>query len=372
MNRYAKNFSVNFRNLRKTKNLTQKQIAESLGFSEKTVSKWECGACVPDIEVLFGIADIFQTNIESLFGDEKMYLLGIDGGGTKTALLLQDTEGNTIRTYKTDACNPMDIGFEEAKKILKDGIYKVCEDIPLSSVCAFAGIAGGSVADMKEKLEEFFIGLGFYSFENDSDNRNIIAAGLGNDDGITVILGTGVCVYIQKNKTHKRVSGWGYLIDNGGSGYNLGRDALNAYFCAYDKSGNETLLTNEIDKIYSGGQAKLMGYIYSGGKKTIASFAPAVFSAFEKGDAIAEEILRRNAGEVVRFIQAAAKEFEKKEIPVVFAGGLTKQKCFVEYITKEFENSDKEFTFKILDREPVEGAVILAKEVYDKKEKNNA
>ena len=367
MTEYTKNFSSNLRNIRKKRNMTQKQLAELLGYSEKTVSKWERGACVPDIDVLFGIAKVFQMSIENLFSDKKIYFLGIDGGGTKTTLALADFDGNIIRTHKTGSCNPMDIGLDEAKKILKDGIYKICDDIPLSSVYAFAGIAGGTVADMKEKLEEFFRGFGVRSFIYDSDNRSISAAGLGKNDGMTVILGTGICVNTQVNKKHKRTAGWGYLIDNGGSGYNLGRDALNAYFCAFDKTGQETLLTDEIDKIYPGGVQKILGYIYEGGKKAIAAFAPAVFLALEKGDKVAENILERNTEEVARFIKTAAKDFDSRQIPVVLAGGLTKHSHIIDYIKKALHN-DEQFDIKILDRDPVCGAVMLARQLVDIKE----
>lgn len=364
MNKYTEKFSTNLRRIRKSRNLTQRQLCELLGYSEKTVSKWECGTCIPDIDVLFSIANIFQISIENLFSDNKIYFLGIDGGGTKTALALADVDGNIIRTQITSSCNPIDIGFDEAKKILRDGIYKICGDIPFSSIYAFAGIAGGTTANMKEKFEEFFREFGFCSFINDSDNRNIIAAGLGNADGMTVILGTGVCVYTQINNKHKRTAGWGYLIDNGGSGYNLGRDALNAYFCAFDKTGPKTLLTDEINKMYPGGVQELMAYIYAGGKKAIASFAPTVFSALERGDKIADNILKRNTEEVARFIKTAAKDFNDRQIPVVLAGGLTKQHHIIDYIKKALDNSEQ-FDIKIMDCEPIYGAVMLAKQLYD-------
>lgn len=367
MTKYAENFSSNLKSIRKKKNLTQKQLAKLLGFSEKTVSKWECGAYIPEIDVLFDIAKVFQMSIENLFSNKKIYFLGIDGGGTKTDFALADIDGNIIRTHKTSSCNPIDIGIDEAKKILKDGIYKICDDIPFSSVYTFAGIAGGTTADMKEKLKEFFDEFEFCAFLNDSDNRNIIATGLGTADGMTVILGTGVCVYTQINKKHKRTAGWGYLIDNGGSGYNLGRDALNAYFCAYDKTGDKTLLTYEIDKMYPGGPQKIMGYIYEGGKRAIASFAPAVFLALEKGDEIADNILKRNTEEVARFIKTAANDFQANQIPVVLSGGLTKQAYVIDYIKQALHN-DERLCLKILDREPVYGAVMMAQQLADTKE----
>ncbi len=359
MTDYTKNFSLNLRDLRIQKGLTQKEVADLLQYSEKTVSKWECGACIPDIDVLFKLANIFKVSIENLFADSKIYFLGIDGGGTKTALALADEDGNIIRTLKTEGCNPVDIGIDRVKVILKDAIYEICKDISLSSVYCFAGIAGGTSADMQPKIKEIFEEFGFKAFANDSDNKNIIESGLGDADGMTVIMGTGVCVFKQINKQHSRIAGWGYFIDNGGSGYNLGRDALNAYFTAYDKTGEDTLITEEIDKIYPGGPQKLIGYIYNGGKKVVASFAPAVFSALEKGDRVAERILKQNTDEVVKFIETAAKDFGDGKIPVVLAGGITSQKCVVDNIKNSLTNAHR-YDIKALDKEPVYGAVNLA------------
>ena len=291
------------------------------------------------------------------------FYLGIDGGGTKTALALSNSTGEIIRTLRTDNCNPVDIGFEKATEILRDAIYEICSDIPFPSIYTFAGIAGGTTADMKERFYNFFSKFNFAAFSNDSDNRNIIAAGLGKRDGMTLILGTGICAFIQKDNTHTKVAGWGYFIDNGGSGYNLGRDALNAYFCAFDTSGEKTLLTEEIDKIYPGGPQKLIGYIYNGGKKVVASFAPAVFEAIKKGDKIAKEILKSNMRQAAHIVETAAKKFDNnKKIPVILAGGLTKQSMVVELLKNSLENIEK-YEIDILSIEPVYGAVMLAQEL---------
>ena len=126
-------------------------------------------------------------------------------------------------------------------------------------------------------------------------------------------------------------------------------------------------MTDEIDKMYPGGPQKIMGYIYEGGKKAIASFAPAVFLALEKGDEIADNILKRNTEEVARFIKTAAKDFHSEQIPVVLAGGLTKQSQVIDYIKKAL-NNDERFCLKIMDCEPVYGAVMLAQQLANIKE----
>ena len=365
MSDFNKKFAVNLKLLRKQRRLTQKAFAELVDYSAKTVSKWECGASIPPVETLFKIASILKVSVDDLFKTKSVYYLGIDGGGTKTALALANAEGEIIRTLKTDTCNPVDIGFDKAADILRNAIYEICEDIAFSSVYMYAGIAGGTTADMKQKFRDFFSEFNFAVFENDTDNRNIIAAGLGNNDGMTLILGTGICAFVQKNNEYTKVAGWGYLIDKGGSGYNLGRDALDAYFCALDSSGEETLLTEEIDAIFPGGAQKLMGYIYSGGKKAVASFAPAIFEAVKKGDKVAEEILKRNMRQAAHIVEVAAKKLDDdKKIPVILAGGLTKQDLVIELLRASLDNIEK-YEIEILGTEPVYGAIKLARQLKE-------
>lgn len=358
-----KKFSANLKQLRKKQKLTQKEFADLAGYSEKTVSKWECGLSVPPIETLFTIASILKVSIDELFKTNAVYYLGIDGGGTKTTFALANSDGEIIRIVWGDTCNPVDIGFENATNVLRNGIYEVCRDVPFSSIYAFAGIAGGTAADMKEKFREFFSTFHFAAFNNGSDNANIIAAGLGKNDGMTLILGTGICAFVQKNAVYARVAGWGYLIDKGGSGYNLGRDALDAYFCALDGSGEQTLLTEEIEALYPNDPQKLLGYIYEGGKKVIASFAPAVFNAVQKGDRIAEEILKRNMSWAAHIIETAAKKLDRNtKIPVILAGGLTNQKLVVDLLKSSLANPEK-YEIKVLSEDPVCGALMLAQQL---------
>ena len=251
MKNYEKIFSKNLKNLRKTFHISQKQLADDLGYSEKTISKWEAAAGLPNIATAYEIAKIFRVSIDDLFNHEhQICFLGIDGGGTKTELVLTDSNQKVIRTLLVEGCNPMDIGMEETKRILREAIWKVCEDIPYASISMFAGIAGGTTGHMKSELNRFFKDFKFYSYANDSDNLNIISAGLGKKDGIILILGTGVCAYTQVKGEHIRTAGWGYLIDNGGSAYNIGRDGLNAYYCEKDKTGAKTLLTDIIESSY--------------------------------------------------------------------------------------------------------------------------
>ncbi len=60
----------NLTELRKSKNMTQADLAERLNYSDKAVSKWERAESVPDIAVLKSIADIFSVTVDYLITEE--------------------------------------------------------------------------------------------------------------------------------------------------------------------------------------------------------------------------------------------------------------------------------------------------------------
>ncbi len=365
MRNYAKNLSKNLRRLRVAAGMTQKELADAVGYSEKTVSKWECASGIPDIGTLYEVAAILKVSLDTLFSDEQLYLLAIDGGGTKTALLLTDRDKRILREYRTDSCNPMDIGLQESKKRLREAIYEITEGIALSNVIAYAGIAGGTSGGMKDAFCSFFSEFGFKAFENDSDNQNIVAAGLGTGNGISVIMGTGICAYAQRDGKQTRAAGWGYLFDDGGCAYNVGRDGLAAHFRFLDGMAPATLITEELYRteplLREGARDTLgfLGTLYDGGKKKLASYAPMVYRAADRGDAVACEIVRRNVAYAARVIEAASVGFTDTEIPVVLAGGLTKEETLIPYLKEALANGDR-YRISVLSCEPVTGALSMA------------
>lgn len=363
MTNYEKRFAVNLRRLRKAAGLTQAELGRAIGYSEKTVSKWECASGIPDIDGLFALSGKLYVSIEELFRDEdEVYFLGIDGGGTKTAMLLADSSGNVIRRLYTDCCNPVDIGMEKCEQVLRKGIYEICEDVSLSSVVAFAGIAGGTA--MKAQLHEFFKTIPLRMFNCDSDNCNFMEAGFGDGDGITLILGTGICAWSRCGKKISRTAGWGYLINEGGSAYDIGQDALKAYFAAVDGCGETGILTQRIGMFFPKDDQALLRQVYKGGKKWIASLAPMAFQAAQEGDRTAEHIVQRNMTVAANVIETAGKNFPVGPVRVVIAGGLTNQPCVLEYLRKALRAPHR-YQLSVLEVEPVTGAVTLAQKLWD-------
>lgn len=375
LNRTIK-FAENLKYYRTKYNLTQKQLAEQIGYTEKSVSQWERGNALPTMEIFLKLAQVFKISLDELMFEKTSgyYFLGIDGGGTKTAFKLVDENNNLIsKTYKGSS-NPNDVGMENAVAVLKEGINEVCGGILYSKITMFAGLSGGGLTgDNNKRLSRFFSKFGFYSFENGSDIENLVA--LSNyDKCVLVIMGTGFIVYALNGDVKQRISGWGQFFDDGGSGYTLGRDAITAVLCASDGSGEKTVLTNLLEERLGETAQMHLARFYEAGKKYIADFSQLVFVAAKKDDKVANEILEKNMCFVANKIDTAVKFLKENSqgqtIPVLFSGGISKESDVLfplieKHITQGniiLENTKKEL---------VEGAVIKAQRLFKEKENKN-
>ena len=207
--------------------------------------------------------------------------------------------------------------------------------------------------------------FGFFAFASGSDIENIAALS-GFQTGILVIMGTGFVVYALSGAEKTKVAGWGQFFDDGGCGYTLSRDAIAATLSAEDGSGAPTLLTDLFAERLGESPAAHLAKFYQGGKRYIAEFADLVFKAAEQDDAIAKEILERNAAFVAEKITAARKHLpgSTENIPVLFAGGISKQHQILFPLIKKHLH---ECQLMRLESEPVNGAVAKAKALFAEK-----
>ena len=356
------NFARNLRTFRKNAGLTQKTLGAGIGYSEKAVSKWESGV-LPPAAALVKIADALQISVDELLVAEQQpqYFLGIDGGATKTEFVLTDTAGNVICRHFEGSCNPVDIGMEAAQKALDAGIRATCKGVPMRKISMFAGISGGISGNNKEIFHDFFAKFPFARFDNGSDAQLIVAAGLGEDDGIAVIMGTGSVAFVQKNGIMHRVGGLGYLFDNGGNGYCIGRDVIRASLTAEDGTGEETVLHRlATEKIGKASSMAALSDFYALGKRGIASFAPLAFAAADMGDGVAKKILRRNMKEIAELLATGRKMLGVKQVKAVFVGGLTNRwDILLPEILDQLPENEK-YDLSVYAGRAVNGALALA------------
>ena len=368
MTNYSNLFAENLRRLRKHHKMTQEQLGEKLGYTEKAVSKWEGGSSIPPAETLICLSSIFGVSLDELFEESStaQYFLGIDGGATKTTFALADKSGTVMQKIVLGPSNPFDIGFSETCRVLEEGINRVTTNIRRRKISMFAGISGGGIKEMKDRINAFLAKFGFLKAENDSDAINIITAGLENDDGIIVIMGTGSSCFLRRNGAIMRLGGYGYLFDHAGGGYDLGNGAISRALKAEEGSGRETLLRELLcEELNTKTVSENISHFYQIGKSGIASFAPLVFKAYERGDIVSEEILRETVSHISNLVITAAKHFSDSDekIKVVCVGGLTKKSdVLFPMLYNEFEGLGvaERFDVSVFDGDVVIGALLKA------------
>ena len=58
--------------MRKEQNLTQKQLADKLDISDRTISKWECGKGMPDVGLMIPLCEEIKINVNELLSGERL------------------------------------------------------------------------------------------------------------------------------------------------------------------------------------------------------------------------------------------------------------------------------------------------------------
>lgn len=354
-------FGNNLKQLRKKSGLTRAQLAQQISYSEKSIEKWEMGGSVPPVATVCQLAAVFQVSVDALLLGGSIpvrYLLGIDGGGTKTEFLLTDLTGKALERVILGASNPVDIGIENTKTVLQEGIRQVCSGIDLREVSVYAGLAGGITGNNQKTIGQFLKDMSFGAVASGSDVDTALQVCLEGGDGISLIMGTGIVAFAQRGGVRHRIAGWGYLLDKGGSGFNLGADALDSALRHTDGRGGSALLLQLIEAKLKKPLVESISQIYRSGKTGISSFAPLVFEALEQRDPEAERIIRRNVQEVCQIIAAGCAHFEKAP-KIAICGGLAKKADVLTPFFNESLTNDVQLDF--ITAPIVNGAIQLAR-----------
>lgn len=233
-------------------------------------------------------------------GNEHNLYLGVDGGGTKTHIVLLDNDGNVVAEAVSGASNPLRVGIETAVSNILDAVDKACDEANLiraDIVSAAAGLAGLRRSDLRQRVKERLVqGLRIKKIEVGTD-AEIALAGIGrHTPGLVIIAGTG-SVAIGQNAKGERYSagGWGPIAGDEGGGAGIALSALHRIAKASDGRGRPTALSDRaVDYFRAGRLENLSVAIYAPqvDNARIAGFARLVSEAAQDGDEVAREVLR--------------------------------------------------------------------------------
>lgn len=292
-------------------------------------------------------------------------LIGVDGGGTKTALCLADEKGHVLAAEKGLGTNPADLGIDECFARLQSMLNNLLSPfggMEIACKSAYIGLAGSSNRNTKETLHGAISAIMPHidALEINSDVFNSIYAELLDQDGLGVIAGTGSSTFAFSQGAIHQIGGWGYLVDDIGSGFRMGSDVLKAAYRAFDGRGPETTLREAASAQLGMPLSEAIPTIYGGGKRYVASFAPLALQAAQQGDVVALAIVEEAAQGMADHIRVGGTHIAQKPVSCVLTGGLMQNDYYMQLILHDLGTQIDEFTILRPQIPPLYGALARA------------
>jgi N-acetylglucosamine kinase-like BadF-type ATPase len=235
------------------------------------------------------------------------FVLGFDGGGTKTECVVMDEAGLVRAQGRSGPSNPMRVGFGGALVAVCEAGRTALQKANLSSsdisvVCA--GLAGTAQLEsqrkMKTLLAEEFPGQAVYV----CTDLDLTLEATGEGRAIVLIAGTGSAA-VGRDLTGQviRVGGHGPLLGDEGSAYDVGRKAAIAAFRDADRGIADSPLAARILRgLNAPDWEDVQLRVYRVPDEVFPKIFPVVTAAAEEGDSAARVLLQNAAGELAGLV----------------------------------------------------------------------
>ncbi|MDO7644178.1 MAG: N-acetylglucosamine kinase [Reinekea forsetii] len=235
------------------------------------------------------------------------YLIGIDGGGTSCRARITDRHGNIVGEAQAGSANIFQ-DVELAWRSVHQAVTEAFANANLPATCAqssvlVAGLAGAeapvAVDDFLDRASDSFADISLLS-----DAQIACLGAHTGQDGAIFIVGTGAIGIALDQGQWRRVGGWGFPLNDLGSGAWLGQQAVRAALDQRDGIIARSLLTDSIWKIFPAGTDELIGWSQIASSGDYGSFAPLVLKAVAAHDTLAEALMAEQIQLLSRQIQA--------------------------------------------------------------------
>ena len=252
-----------------------------------------------------------------------MFIAGIDGGGTHTRIEVRDLENQLLRRGEFGPFNINSIGEAAFRELLWE-VFAWCGGMAeCTRLCV--GAAGISNPNVKRILGEELEAAGFRGKWYLCGDQEIALRGAMDGPGIALIAGTGsICFGKNAAGETARSGGFGHIIDDGGSGYALGRDVLSCAARASDgRMKDYGMLPLVLDRL-GGGPERIVPFVFDPAtdKAAIAKFSHIALDQADKGDPEAQRILETEARELAELVRAVQERLNLPGCRIALLGGL--------------------------------------------------
>ena len=257
---------------------------------------------------------------------------GYDGGGTKTACVLTDETGRILGSGLGGPSNYLYCGREVAAESVRTATAQAFAQagLPMQKLeVAYMASAAILIRHGDAHVPFFSTCIDADRIICDSDIYNIWFGAVRERPAVITIAGTGAITYICSKENFLRVSGWGPLLGDEGSGYDLGLRALKLACRMYD--GRESEEKAFIEAIFRHYEVttpfELLRKLNQGDTRSaVADAAKVVFALHEENSPAATALLESCADEIALAIRTAIRrDGSSAEYPLILSGGLTRQ-----------------------------------------------
>lgn len=305
--------------------------------------------------------------------DTPTYVLGVDGGTTKTIALVADELGHILGAGRGGNSNWLGPNVEGQMEVVSAAARQALAMAGLSGGDIATGVFGLAGADWPEDYEQREAILARRSIARHVVVTNDALVGWRASThqtfGVVIAAGTGsnTCVVTPDGREWC----YGYYVDGAGAD-TLAREAIRAVLRAEDGRGQPTALTSIVlGRLAYATPENLLRASYTGQLDTeaVLSLCPLVFEAASAGDTTSIEIIRRHGQALAEYATAVIQRFDMQHLTfdVVLAGSVFKGKgpLLIDTITQAVHRVAPHTNIVRATFEPAIGGVLLA---YDRLE----
>lgn len=306
------------------------------------------------------------------------YVLGVDGGNTKTDYFLFDLSGNHVDSIRKGTCSHEALrdSYAGTKRVMTEHLNELFSrnNITVDDIAGAAfGLAGADVVTQKIELNRVIKEIGFKNFALENDGVLGVKAGSTTGYGVCSINGTGtVVVGVDNHNDFLQVGGVGYISGDEAGGAYLVRRTFQAIYDSLYRMGDETILKDEIFALYDIKENRLfLDKVVELTEKRLIDRTTVIkilFKSAAAGDKVAIGVLEQ-AGICMGLAVAGCINNLNftTTVPVVLAGSVW-VKATTDHMLNAFKNViykhvKKECDFIMLNATPASGAVIWALEI---------
>ncbi len=262
-----------------------------------------------------------------------MYIIGIDGGGTKTMATLMNEKGEVLGIGLAAASGLNTVMLHVTRNHIFDAVENAFEDAQIE-MCPvdviYAGIGGLVTKEHQVVVNHILSVLPCYEpstiIHSTNDVNNALSGGLAGDYGVCAIASTQAASY-GKDECHNkhRCGGYGFKEGDAGSAYALGRDAIKHAVRAFDgrieKTPFSMFLLEELQINSMIDVMERMDEYYNDRLKT-ANLAVIVTRFANMNDKHALEIVSKNVNELVDCVKGVYENIKAKNNKCALVGSL--------------------------------------------------